>query len=98
MLIIYLLETLSETYKLEYGTDSLEIHLDAIQKGSKVLIVDDLLATGGTASAVNNLVSNLGGHVQAIAFLIILAELKGIEKLDKSKVFSILDLSSQSSL
>jgi len=85
-------EKLSEIYKLEYGSDSLEIHLDAIQKGNKVLIMDDLLATGGTASAVNNLVSKLGGHVQAIAFLIILTELKGIQKLDKSKVFSILNL------
>jgi adenine phosphoribosyltransferase len=68
-------DKVSETYELEYGTDSLEMHVDAIQEGSNVLIMDDLLATGGTASAVNNLVSNLGGQVQAIAFLIILTEL-----------------------
>ena len=59
-------EKVSETYDLEYGTDSLEMHVDAIQEGSNVLIIDDLLATGGTASAVNNLVNNLGGQVQEV--------------------------------
>jgi len=85
-------EKVSETYDLEYGTDSLEMHVDAIQEGSNVLIMDDLLATGGTASAVNNLVNNLGGQVQAIAFLIILNDLDGREKLGKSEVYSILEL------
>ena len=85
-------DKVSETYELEYGTDSLEMHVDAIQEGSNVLIMDDLLATGGTASAVNNLVNNLGGQVQAIAFLIILNDLDGREKLGKSEVYSILEL------
>jgi len=85
-------DKVSETYELEYGRDSLEMHVDAIQEGSNVLIMDDLLATGGTASAVNNLVNNLGGQVQAIAFLIILNDLDGREKLGKSEVYSILEL------
>ena len=85
-------DKVSETYELEYGTDSLEMHVDAIQEGSNVLIMDDLLATGGTASAVNNLVNNLGGQVRAIAFLIILNDLDGREKLGKSEVYSILEL------
>ena len=85
-------DKVSETYELEYGTDSLEMHVDAIQEGSNVLIMDDLLAPGGTASAVNNLVCNLGGQVQAIAFLIILNDLDGREKLGKSEVYSILEL------
>ena len=84
-------DKVSETYELEYGTDSLEMHVDAIQEGSNVLIMDDLLATGGTASAVNNLICNLSGQVQAIAFLIILTDLGGQKKLGKSKIFSILD-------
>ncbi len=84
-------DKVSETYELEYGTDSLEMHVDAIQEGSNVLIMDDLLATGGTASAVNNLVNNLGGQVQAIAFLIILNDIGGREKLGKSEVYSILE-------
>lgn len=69
--------TASETYELEYGTDEVEIHLDAITKGSRVLIVDDLLATGGTASATANLVERLGGHVCGMAFLIELDFLDG---------------------
>ena len=84
-------DKVSKTYELEYGTDSLEMHVDAIQEGSNVLIIDDLLATGGTASAVNNLICNLSGQVQAIAFLIILTDLGGQKKLGKSKIFSILD-------
>ena len=85
-------EKLSETYELEYGTDSLEMHVDAIQEGSNVLIMDALVATGGTASAVNNLICNLSGQVQAIAFLIILTDLGGQKKLGKSEVYSILEL------
>ena len=85
-------DKLSENYELEYGTDSLEMHVDAIQEGNNVLIMDDLLATGGTASAVNNLVNNLGGQVQAIAFLIILNDLGGRKKLGNSEVYSILEL------
>ncbi|MBH09588.1 MAG: adenine phosphoribosyltransferase [Candidatus Marinimicrobia bacterium] len=85
-------EKVSETYDLEYGTDSLEIHLDAIQKESKVLIMDDLLATGGTASAANNLVSKLGGKVEALAFLIILTELDGKKRLGGREIYSIMEL------
>jgi len=84
-------EKISETYELEYGSDSLEMHVDAIQQGSNVLIMDDLLATGGTVSAINNLVCNLGGKVYAIAFLIILNGLGGRHKLDQLRIFNILE-------
>ena len=73
--------TIRATYSLEYGTDSLEIHSDAVERGQRVLIVDDLLATGGTARATANLVRELGGHVVGIAFLIELAELNGRARL-----------------
>ncbi len=69
------------TYDLEYGTDTLEIHSDAIKEGARVLIVDDLLATGGTAKAVAELVEKLKGKVAGIAFLIELTFLKGREKI-----------------
>ena len=69
------------TYDLEYGTDSLEIHEDAVKKGQRVLIVDDLLATGGTARATTDLVKRLGGDVHALAFLIELVALNGRAKL-----------------
>jgi adenine phosphoribosyltransferase len=68
-------------YKLEYGTDALEIHRDAVAPGEKVLIIDDVLATGGTASAVAKLVENLGGKVVGLGFVIELDFLKGREKL-----------------
>jgi adenine phosphoribosyltransferase len=68
-------------YKLEYGTDSLEIHLDAINKGERVLIVDDVLATGGTAHAVADLVQNLGGEVAGLGFVIELDFLRGRDRL-----------------
>jgi len=74
-------ETCQESYSLEYGTDAVEIHKDAIQPGMKALIVDDLLATGGTAQASVNLVEKLGGQVIGLAFLIELDFLKGREKL-----------------
>src|SRR5215217_1148480 len=69
------------TYELEYGTDSLEMHRDAIEKGQRVLVVDDLLATGGTARATVDLVKQIGGVVEGIAFLIELVALKGRTKL-----------------
>src|SRR3989441_8142646 len=69
------------TYALEYGTDALEIHTDAIQKGQRVLIVDDLLATGGTASACMRLAESLGGEVAGLAFVVELQSLKGRDKL-----------------
>ena len=74
-------KTHSVTYDLEYGKDTLEIHQDAFRKGAKVLIVDDLLATGGTTRAVVDLVERLGGKIVGIVFLIELTALKGREKL-----------------
>ena len=82
--------TASESYDLEYGTNTLEIHIDAIEKGQKVLIVDDLLATGGTAKATCNLVEKLGGEVVGLAFVIELNFLNGREKLQGYDVFSLL--------
>jgi adenine phosphoribosyltransferase len=78
------------SYALEYGTDTLEIHDDAVKKGQKVLIVDDLLATGGTASAATELVKGLGGQVHALAFLIELVALHGRAKLPGETVHSVL--------
>ena len=73
--------TLRQSYELEYGTDALEIHEDAIEPGQRVLIVDDLLATGGTAAAVRDLVRKTGGEVAAIAFLVELTFLDGRKRL-----------------
>ncbi len=83
-------ETASEEYDLEYGTDSLEIHRDAIKPGQRVLLVDDLLATGGTMAACCRLVSSLGGEIVGIAVLIELGSLSGREKLSDYPVHSIL--------
>ncbi|HOK48758.1 MAG TPA: adenine phosphoribosyltransferase [Sedimentibacter sp.] len=83
-------ETVKYEYELEYGTDSLEIHKDAIQKGQKVLIVDDLLATGGTMFATAKLVEKLGGEVVGLCFLIELKDLKGREKLKEYRVESLI--------
>ena len=78
------------TYDLEYGTDTLEIHHDAIKPKDNVLIVDDLLATGGTVKAVTELVRQLEGKIVGIAFLIELTDLKGNEKLKEYPVFSLI--------
>ncbi len=83
-------ETVSETYELEYGTDKIEIHRDALREGEKVLIVDDLLATGGTAAAAVNLVKKLGAEVVACAFVIELSFLNGRQKLEPHKVISLI--------
>jgi len=83
-------KTTKATYDLEYGSDSLEIHDDAVRDGQRVLIVDDLLATGGTARATSQLVRQLGGDVFALAFLIELVELKGREKLEGERVHVVL--------
>lgn len=83
-------ETARVTYDLEYGTDSLEVHRDAIPAGSRVLIVDDLLATGGTARAACQLVESLGGVVAGLAFVVELTFLNGRHKLDGYNVFSLL--------
>ncbi|MCK4353061.1 adenine phosphoribosyltransferase [candidate division WOR-3 bacterium] len=82
--------TLREEYALEYGTDALEIHRDAIKPGERILVFDDLLATGGTALATCKLVEKLGGKVIEVAFLIELVDLKGREKLKQYKVFSLI--------
>jgi adenine phosphoribosyltransferase len=81
--------TIRATYALEYGTDSLEMHRDAIEAGQKVLIVDDLLATGGTARATVDLVRQLGGDVVGIAFLIELIALNGRAKLEGEQVRTV---------
>ena len=83
-------KTLNESYDLEYGTDTLEIHVDGIEKGDKVLIHDDVLATGGTALAATKLVENLGGVVVQCNFLIELSFLNGREKLTPFQVKSLM--------
>jgi adenine phosphoribosyltransferase len=83
-------ETARWTYELEYGSDTLEVHKDAIQSGQSVIIVDDLLATGGTAKATTQLVESLGGKVASIVFVIELDFLKGREKLAGYEVVSLL--------
>lgn len=84
-------EVISVEYELEYGTSTLEIHKDAIKPGQKVLVIDDLLATGGTIKAANQLVEQLGGIVVGNAFLIELVDLKGREELAGYDVYSILE-------
>jgi adenine phosphoribosyltransferase len=83
-------ETISESYSLEYGSNSIEIHKDAISKSEKILIVDDLLATGGTVRALINLVNKLGGEVVGLSFLIDLAFLNGKDVLKGYDIFSLL--------
>ena len=83
-------ETVSFKYSLEYGSNELHIHKDAIKKGQKVLIIDDLLATGGTVEATIKLVESLGGIVVGCAFLIELEALNGKALLDKYKVFTLM--------
>jgi len=80
----------SVTYDLEYGTDTLEIHADAIRPGQRVLMVDDLLATGGTMRACCELVEQLGGNIVAVAFLIELAGLQGRNKLTQWDIYSVI--------
>ena len=87
-------ETERVEYALEYGTDALEMHKDAIGPGQRVLIADDLLATGGTAKAVVDLVERLGGEVVATAFVVELTFLNGKEKLAPHKVVSLLEYDS----
>jgi adenine phosphoribosyltransferase len=83
-------ETISAYYELEYGTDSLEAHSDAIPKGTRVLVADDLLATGGTARAMCELVENAGGIVAGVAFLIELSYLNGRARLAPYEVVSLI--------
>jgi adenine phosphoribosyltransferase len=88
-------ETIKETYELEYGSDSIEIHKDSIKPGEKVLIHDDLLATGGTALAACKLVEKLGGEVMQLSFFMELSFLGGREKLKGYDVKSIIDYESE---
>ncbi len=83
-------ETISASYDLEYGTDTLEAHADSIQKGTRVLVTDDLLATGGTACAMCDLVENAGGTVSGVAFLIELGYLEGRARLTPYEVISLI--------
>lgn len=83
-------KAIKRQYSLEYGTDAIEIHEDAVAKGEKVLLVDDLIATGGTAEAAVALLHDVGADIVGIAFAIELGFLKGREKFEQSKVFSLL--------
>jgi len=83
-------ETVKISYELEYGSNALEVHRDAIKKGQRILIVDDLLATGGTAVATADLASGLGAQIAGLAFVVELDFLKGRERLAKYEVFSLL--------
>ena len=85
--------TIKESYSLEYGTDTIEMHADAVKEGDRVLVIDDLLATGGTAVAACNLVKKVGAEVVAAAFIIELDPLKGREKIEAKgvKVVSMLN-------
>ncbi|CAG0992739.1 adenine phosphoribosyltransferase [Burkholderiales bacterium] len=84
-------ETIGHDYELEYGTDRIEIHTDAIQKGEKVLLVDDLIATGGTAEAACKLIEKMGGEIVECCFIIDLPDIGGHKRLEKAghKVFAL---------
>ena len=83
-------KTESISYDLEYGTDTLEVHCDAVRKGAKVLMVDDLLATGGTMAAACKLIEKIGGQIAGMTFLIELGELRGREKLPCYKIKAVI--------
>ncbi len=84
-------KTISATYSLEYGEDTVEMHVDAIKKGERVVIVDDLIATGGTLSAATQLVEQLEGDIIECAIIIDLPDLKGKEKIKDYKVFTLME-------
>ncbi len=88
-------ETISEEYELEYGSDQLEMHKDALNEDNKVLMVDDLLATGGTASATCSLIEKTGAEIVGVAFLIELSFLNGRKLIDKYDVFSLITYDSE---
>lgn len=83
-------ETIEESYELEYGMATIEMHKDSIKPGQKVIIIDDLIATGGTVEAITKLVEKLGGEVVRLGFLIELVDLKGRDKLSKYEVVSVM--------
>lgn len=84
-------KTISEEYELQYGKSKVEVHEDAIVKGDRVVVVDDLIATGGTAAASVRLIERLGGEVVACAFVIDLPELGGLKKIEKYPVFTLIN-------
>jgi adenine phosphoribosyltransferase len=84
-------KTISEKYDLEYGTAEIEVHEDAINKGERVVVIDDLIATGGTVAAACNLVERLGGEVVECAFIVELPALKGREKIKGKKIFAMVE-------
>ncbi len=88
-------ETVSETYILEYGTDTIEMHKDAIEKGDRILVHDDLLATGGTMNAACKLIEKMGGEIVQLSFLIELSFLNGREKLKEYDIFSLVNYYSE---
>ncbi|MEM0201233.1 MAG: adenine phosphoribosyltransferase [Candidatus Micrarchaeaceae archaeon] len=85
-------KTIKEEYKLEYGSEVLEMHIDAIERGDKVVVIDDLLATGGTAKAACNLINKLGGVITFVCFAIELKQLNGRELLNPIKTLSLIVL------
>jgi len=82
-------KTISESYTLEYGENVVEMHVDAINKGERILVVDDLIATGGTIAAATKLVEKLGGEIVECVFLVELPDLKGREKIKNYKMFTL---------
>lgn len=86
-------KTESVTYDLEYGTDTIEIHIDAVEKGQKILLVDDLLATGGTSLGACQLIEKLGGKIVEVAFIVDLPEVGGRKKLENAgyKIFTLVE-------
>lgn len=84
-------DTISEEYELEYGTDTMEIHSDAIMPGQNILIIDDLIATGGTMAAATRLIERLGGVIVGIAYLIDLTFLKGSEKVNRYDRYCLIE-------
>jgi len=84
-------KTISAEFEKEYGKDKMEIHEDAIKKGDKVLLIDDLIATGGTCDAATQLITKLGGEIIECAFIIDLPDLKGKEKLKSYKIFTMVE-------
>ena len=83
-------ETISEEYSLEYGSDCVEMHIDAVGPSDKILIIDDLLATGGTAAAARNLIKKAGGDVAGFGFVIELTFLNGRDKLEGTEILSLI--------
>jgi len=88
-------ETISASYELEYGTDTLEIHADAIKPGQKVVLIDDLIATGGTIAAVRELIEKLGGEILGASFLVELCFLNGRDKLPGLDVRSLIQVAGE---